>query len=168
MNHTCLCYLSRSWYSFTDPEGTEVCEQVAQGCHAAVPDQKSNPRLISAVNMRRVLKKNPLPNYRGTRRRVRQETFYGRLNNVIRASSARHARGITERYEPIYQRRSACLHVAPEEVAAMICSIASRVAKSRGIVMHFRYRVRNNAFRSPIQRSCISWSHADQQSVDSR
>ena len=21
MNHTCLCLLSRSWYSFTDPEG---------------------------------------------------------------------------------------------------------------------------------------------------
>jgi len=23
MNHTCLCFLSRSWYSFTDPRGTE-------------------------------------------------------------------------------------------------------------------------------------------------
>jgi len=23
MNHTCLCLPSRSWYSFTDPEGME-------------------------------------------------------------------------------------------------------------------------------------------------
>jgi len=23
MNHTCLCLLSRSWYSFTDPGGME-------------------------------------------------------------------------------------------------------------------------------------------------
>jgi len=23
MNHTCLCLLSRSWYSFTDPGGAE-------------------------------------------------------------------------------------------------------------------------------------------------
>jgi len=34
MNHTCLCLPSRSWYSFTDPEGMEgmhmsTCECVS-------------------------------------------------------------------------------------------------------------------------------------------